>query len=493
MPKLQRASPKNARLAVRAASGAKPPMLDLALFLFVMALFALGLRRPFVWVLAYLYIDILAPQKIGWTLTPLFPISLIAFVLAFVGWAVTDTKSQIRFTLRQGIMVAFLGWCFLTLQWADFPVEAATKWEWVWRALVFAIFLPFTLVTRLRIELATLVVTLTAGAIIISASLKTVLGGGGYGNLYFFVNDNSNIYESSTLSTVAVGLIPIIWWFMHHGRVFPPDWRVKLFGWAFIFACLLTPVGTEARTGLVCIGVLALLLLRDVKRRLSFVAAGAAMVLMAAPFLPQSYYERMGLIAGHEEDQSASTRLAVWQWTYNYALENPMGGGFDSYRGNRFEYRLPQVEENANTTMVEYRDVVDEARAFHSSIFEVLGEQGWVGLFLWLWLHASGLWQMERLRRRWRGREGASWQAPLASALQMAQIIYLVGSLFQGIAYQPVILILIGLQCGLWAYLKRCDEAASGRASRRRAAQRSDPQRATSLSNASRSAPSSDA
>ena len=146
----------------------------------------------------------------------------------------------------------------------------------------------------------------------------------------------------------------------------------------------------------------ALLLLRDVKQRMTFIVGGIALVLMAAPFLPTSYYERMGLITGHEQDQSASTRLAVWQWTYEYALENPLGGGFDSYRGNKFEYRLPQVSENGSTTTVEYKDVVDEARAFHSSIFEVLGEQGWIGLFLWVWLHASGLWQMEKLRRRWR-------------------------------------------------------------------------------------------
>ena len=479
---------------MRGAQAERRAMLDAALFLFVMTLFALGLRRPFVWVLAYLYIDILAPQKIGWTLTPMLPISFIAFMLAFAGWALVDAKSQIRFTLRQGILIAFLGWCFLTLQWADFPEDAAYKWEWVWRAMVFAIFLPFTLVTRLRLELALLVVTLTAGAIIISSGLKTALGGGGYGSLYFFVNDNSNIYESSTLATVAIGLIPIIWWFMNHGRIFPPDWRVKLFGGAFIFACLLIPVGTEARTGLVCIGVLALLLLRDVKRRMTFIVGGIALVLMAAPFLPTSYYERMGLITGHEQDQSASTRLAVWQWTYEYALENPLGGGFDSYRGNKFEYRLPQVSENGSTTTVEYKDVVDEARAFHSSIFEVLGEQGWIGLFLWVWLHASGLWQMEKLRRRWRGREGASWQSPLASALQTTQVIALVGSLFQGIAYQPVILLIIALQCGLWTYLKRCEEAAAEpRSSRRRAAQRSEPQRATSASNAARSAPASEA
>ena len=74
-------------------------MLDLALFLFVMAMFALGFRRPFVWVLAYLYIDILAPQKIGWAITSALPISLIAFCAAFAGWLLTDSKKGARLAL----------------------------------------------------------------------------------------------------------------------------------------------------------------------------------------------------------------------------------------------------------------------------------------------------------------------------------------------------------------------------------------------------------
>ena len=124
---------------------------------------------------------------------------------------------------------------------------------------------------------------------------------------------------------------------------------------------------------------------------------------------------------------------------------------------------MPVVVQQGNTTAVEYKEVEDKARAYHSAIFEMLGEQGWPGLILWLWLHALGLWQMERLRRRWRDRggEGEQWQAPLASALQIAQAIYLVGSLFQGIAYQPFVLMLIGLQIGLWTYCRRLDSRGS--------------------------------
>ena len=432
-------------------------MLDLSLFLVVIGMFVLGLRRPFIWVLAYIYIDVLIPQQIGWTLTPMLPISLIAAVLSFLGWLAFESKQNARFTLRQGLLLALLCWCFATLQWADYPENAAEKWDWVWKALLFALFLPLTLVTRLRIEAAALIMTLTAGAIIISGGMKTALGGGGYGSLSLFVNSNSNIYESSTLATVAIALIPLIAWFMKHGTIFQPDWRVKSFGALLILSCLLIPIGTEARTGLVCLAVLAVLILREVKHRMIYVAAAGAIALVAMPFLPQSYYERMGLITGHTEDQSASTRLQVWEWTWDYAKENPLGGGFDSYRGNSFAYDLPVVTQEGNTTSVEIVKIEDESRAFHSSIFEMLGEQGWPGLILWTWLHLAGIWQMGRLRRNWRASHPDGWQWPLAVALQMAQIIYLVGSLFQGIAYQPFVLLLVGLQCGLWSYLRRVE------------------------------------
>ena len=437
-------------------------MLDLALFTFVMAFLALGVRRPFLWVLAYLYIDILSPQKIGWALTPALPISLIAFCAAFAGWLLADPKHGSRFTFRQFLMLCLLVYCGITTSMADFPLEAANKWEWVWKAMVFAIFFPLTLTTRLRIEGAALIMVLTISAIIISAGMKTALGGGGYESLYFFVNDNSGLYESSTLATVAVAIIPLILWFTRHGTVFAPDWRVKAFAFPLIFACLLIPVGTEARTGLLCIAVLGLLMLLDVKRRMTFIAAGAVLVLVALPFLPQSYYERMSTINSPSGDESASTRVAVWEWTLDYVAENPLGGGFDAYRGNKFTYNMPVTEKIGNTVAVEYREVTDEARAYHSAIFEMLGEQGWPGLSLWLWLQLLGVWQMERLRRRWRKRTdaGEQWQAPLASALQFGQIIYLVGSLFQGIAYQPFILMLIGLQCALWSYCKLHDSPA---------------------------------
>ena len=127
-------------------------VLDLFLLSFIGYVLVLGLRRPFLWVLLYVYIDILAPQRIGYTLITTLPLSLIAFAAAFGGWLALDRKDGARFTLRQGLMLALLAYCWWTTGHADFPEDALTKWDWVWKALLFAIFLPLTLTTRARIE-----------------------------------------------------------------------------------------------------------------------------------------------------------------------------------------------------------------------------------------------------------------------------------------------------------------------------------------------------
>ena len=127
-------------------------MLNLALTGFFAAMILLGFKRPFLWVLCYLYVDIVAPQIISWGFLTRLPISLIAFAAAFLGWLVFDDKRDSRFTWRQGLIGLLLLYCAMTTFTADYPEEALTKWSWVWKALVFAMFLPLTLRTRLRIE-----------------------------------------------------------------------------------------------------------------------------------------------------------------------------------------------------------------------------------------------------------------------------------------------------------------------------------------------------
>jgi hypothetical protein len=451
-------------------------MRDLALTGFMFAIMLLALKKPFLFIPLYMYADTVSPQRITYFTLNRVPISMIVAALAIGAWLAAD-KKEWRFGVRQGLIFTLLIYVTWTTLYADMPVEAWVKFEWVWKALLFAIFLPFTLRTRLRIETCLLFLALSAATIIIVGGLKTVAGGAGYGVLNLMVDNNSGLYESSTISTVAIALIPLILWLMNYGTIFPGirtlalagaaaprgllnnPLLVKLFCAALIFACLLIPIGTEARTGLVCIGVLGLLLLRDAKRRLLYIGATLALGVMAVPFLPSSFTQRMDTIQGFKADESAGTRIAVWGWTWNYVLDHPGGGGFEAYRQNRIQVNMVNPDA-AETGVVAIQSVADEGRAYHSAYFEMLGEQGFFGLGLFLLIHGIGLVRMEVIRRRYRRVDGEdAWIAPLATALQNFQFIYLVGAIFVGIAYQPFVYLMIATQIGFDAWLTRRERA----------------------------------
>ncbi|MEP2987605.1 MAG: putative O-glycosylation ligase, exosortase A system-associated [Parasphingorhabdus sp.] len=446
-------------------------MRDLVFVGYLAALLFIAFKRPFLFALVYAYVDIVAPQRLSYFMLNSVPISMIVFGLAFLGYLFADDKKDSRFSIQQGLMVILLIHCFYTTVEAAVPEAAWVKWNWVWKAMIFAIFLPLTLRTKLRIEALALFMVLCAGTLIISGGIKTLAGGGGYGVLVMQLSVNDGLFEGSTISMVAIAIIPLIIWLSKFGTIFPPDWRVRLFAGGFIFACLLIPIGTQARTGLVCIAVLFVLLLRFNKHRFLYAGAAITLGLMSIPFLPQSFTDRMQTLENIEADESASTRLAVWGWTIDYVKENPLGGGFDVFLINKIKYELSEFDRkqyekwDIDPDDVDAGVVEDKARAFHSSYFEILGEQGFPGLFLWLFIHVGGVWRMEILRRKYKNtqKQEELWVAPLALALQNTGIIYLVGALFVGIAYQPFVYMLIAMQIGLVTYMARRSAEAKWR------------------------------
>ena len=337
-------------------------MRDLAFIAFLIALFGFGFRRPFVFVLTYVYIDIVSPQRLTYLLLNSVPISLIAVIAAVGAWAMFDDKRDTRLAPRQFLLLLMLIYCAITTRSADFPVDAMGKWDWVWKALAFAIFLPLTLRTKLRIEALLLFMVLSAGSIVIVGGIKTLASGGGYGELNLMVSNNSGLYEGSIISTVAVCIVPLVLWFATYGTIFKPDWKVKIFCYALAFACLLIPVGTSARTGLVCIGLLAALMLRNAKRRLMYLALVAVVPIVSLPFLPESFLERMQTIQNHQSDTSASTRVAMWQWTWDRTNSHPMGGGFGIWRASEIVYEVKNRSGDGSNSAEGTKKIKDGAK-----------------------------------------------------------------------------------------------------------------------------------
>jgi probable O-glycosylation ligase (exosortase A-associated) len=147
--------------------------------------------------------------------------------------------------------------------------------------------------------------------------------------------------------------------------------------------------------------------------------------------MPQKWFERMETIRNYREDQSAMGRINAWGFAYNLARDRPfVGGGYEAFRAELFAYYAPDPE-----------DVHDA----HSIYFEVLGEHGFVGLFLFLGLGLLVWRSCSWIRRQARGDPELEGFSDLARMTQVSLVGYAVGGAFLGLAYFDLYYNLVGI------------------------------------------------
>jgi O-antigen ligase len=109
-------------------------------------------------------------------------------------------------------------------------------------------------------------------------------------------------------------------------------------------------------------------------------------------------------------------------------------------------------------------------RAFHSIYFELLGEQGYPGLAMFLATIGIAMFRLGRSAERARGNPELHWVAGLSEALQNGLAVFLASGAFVGIAFQPMCWYFVALSISVNAYLWRVEhqrtEATTGWRSR---------------------------
>jgi probable O-glycosylation ligase (exosortase A-associated) len=139
-------------------------------------------------------------------------------------------------------------------------------------------------------------------------------------------------------------------------------------------------------------------------------------------FMPEGWRNRMATILTPSEEGSASTRLVQWQYAIDISLERPLfGNGYDAFFYKPYYYR--------------YVGGKDSNRAVHSNVFQVLGEQGYIGLAMYL-----GMWVMLVLSSKkyallCKGRKDLMWAASLIGMVQFSVIGFAANGLTLNLAY----------------------------------------------------------
>jgi probable O-glycosylation ligase (exosortase A-associated) len=136
--------------------------------------------------------------------------------------------------------------------------------------------------------------------------------------------------------------------------------------------------------------------------------------------MPQQWYDRMATIETYQQDDSALGRINAWRMAFNLAKDRPLGAGFESFRREMFARYAPDPGN------------VHDA---HSIYFEVLGEQGFVGLALFLVLAVMTWFSASWIARHAKADGSTAWMADLARMIQVSLVGYATAGAFLGLAY----------------------------------------------------------
>ena len=441
-------------------------MTSLYVVLIYASFLVVGFTAPFVFTLGYLWVDVFYPQF----LTPLLasvPVSLIMAVAAGVSYFLADRRAAPRFTAHGLLTICFALWCTLSLTWAVAPVQAWAKWDWAFKSLMFSAFLPYVLRTRVQIEAFLQVLLFAMTLHMLPLGIKNMLSGSSYGRNLGIENANILLLESSTLAAASISMIPLVLFLRKHTLLLPKSKITDAMYFFLIGVAVLCAIGTYARTALIGFIVVGAFLWLQSKRKVLFTVCVVVLALGFGYTASKSWEARIDTTTSYNTDTSALGRILVWKWTLGFVASNPLGGGFNAFYIDTIEF--PPVDGAA--------PVIIHGKAFHNIYIEVLGEQGFPGLAMFVAIQLLSLFYLRTIRRRTRDRPEQLWCYDLAGALMTSLLVLLACGNFVGIGYQSIIWYALVMPVCLYGYIRQVERLDAGNL----APQRAVPQRPSGL------------
>ncbi len=402
-------------------------MRDIFLALTIIPLIPLALFRPQIGILVWVWISVMAPQKLVYGFMYGLPIlNSVAIVTIFGALlSVKEMRMPANKTLFYLLLTFFL-WTVLTTIFAASPELSLGDLTEFSKTLLLCLLAMLLMQDRKWILALAAVFVLSILFFGIKGGGFTLMTGGGarvWGAPATAWGDNNGVAMAMLI------LIPILvaLFFQISGKF------IRLIGAGLASLSLFALLGTQSRGGLV--GLLAVVgwMMVRTKNKLVFVPMIFLGLISGVAFMPDSWTDRMDTIQTYEEDSSAMSRIYMWRFAFSYAVDHPiMGGGFDIF------YHTP--------TYVEYNIPPEHRRAVHSNYFQVLGEHGFVGLFIYLSIFITCIIQSNKWGKRAIANASTRGAGYLLYAVQFTVVGYAVNGLVINLAYLDLIYFVITMQ-----------------------------------------------
>lgn len=401
-------------------------MRDFLILAIVLGSVPICLFRPYYGVLLWVWIAYFNPHRFAWTYAYNFPVAMTVAVPTLLGILFTKELNR-KFLTREVLLLLLLwGWFVVTLVhatqvplFAGHVADALAYMTRVSKILLMTMVMILLVNTRLKLKYLTLVTAFCFAVLAIKGALFALRTSGEariWGPADSFIGDNNAFGLALNMT------LPMFYYFAREeeNRLFR---RILRLSFVAGIVCVLL---TYSRGGLLGLAVvLTCIALKSHYKILSAVfLLSTATVLLS--FAPAMWMQRMGQLASGEIDESGRQRIITWETGWRFVQDHPIaGGGFETLP-DPVVFQRYQPEPLPGGF---------QSSGPHSIYVQMLSEQGFVGLFLFLLLVGSSWFTFRSLRRRIAFLPSAQWLIPYTHMFEVGLLGYLVSGAFLGFAY----------------------------------------------------------
>lgn len=380
---------------------------DLLLILIVLCTLPMAFVRPMVGLWLWIGFSFMNPHRLTWGFASTLPwVQIVAIVTLCSLLINREQRQAIPWKPVTVLLVTFLVWTAITSVSAVMGDAAWVRWETLLKAMMLGFVTLVLAIDSKRLHAVVWAIVLSFGFWGVKSGVFTILTGGSH---HIFGPNDSFFQDNNAFALVMCMALPL----MRYLQLQAPNRWVNRGMWLMMLLTVASIIGTYSRGGLIGLAAVALMLALKSRHRLPLIAVGVVLVMGALAFMPQKWVGRMATISEYQEQGSVVSRLNSWQFATNVALANPLtGGGFGVSGSTEMWSR--------------YGPPGSRIRAVHSIYFRVLGEQGFVGLFLYLLLFIGAFNALRRIKKRTRADTNLYWMSDLAAMLQVSLVGYMV-------------------------------------------------------------------
>ncbi|MEI6893695.1 MAG: putative O-glycosylation ligase, exosortase A system-associated [Colwellia sp.] len=421
-------------------------MRDILLILIFPILLYFIIRRPYIGVSLWIWSAMFFPGGWVWGFASSFRYNMLIALATILSYLFQKNKIKTEASGLTALILFFLFWSTIsTIFTISNSAVVWFEWSIFFKIIIFYVFCILTLKTKHQVNVFIWAITLSAAFFGAGEGLKYIVTGGGH-----VVEGirGSRLSDRNELALALNMTIPLIIFLI--SKVNARWLKLALSG--TLILNIVTIIGSSSRGGLLSLLVIGGYFFLQSKRKLLVSILFIGGVVLTSTLVSDKWINRMDTINTMGQDRSFLGRVVAWKQATLMAIDNPIfGGGFKAGQ-NQALWFLYEPDFSTLDFIVDTSGVrIAHAKAAHSIYFQVLGDLGFVGLFMFLTIllitYRKLIWVTKNT--------DDEWLINLAKMLKVSLVAYCVGGAALSLPYFDLSFALFALTHILCEIIKR--------------------------------------